>query len=107
MCGEPPVRIVHVPLPFEEQTLPNRPVRRPERAHIDETKEPRLLVMLTDLADTVETAHVILAGRERSLQYVHIPAPKHLNDKADCAPQADPLPSWRLQPPSWLHTSPR
>ena len=62
--------------------------------------------MLTDVADTVEAAHVILAGYERSFQYVPVPAPKHLDDEADCAPLAVAA---RLEtaPPPCLHASPR
>ena len=46
------------------------------------------VVMPTDLANTVEIAHGILAGLERSLQYVHVPAPKHRDDNAYYAPLA-------------------
>ena len=41
------------------------------------------VVMPTDLANTVE---IILGGLERSLDYVHVPAPKHRHDEAYYAP---------------------
>ena len=44
------------------------------------------VVMPTDLANTVEITHGILAGLERPLQYVHVPAPKHRDDDAYYAP---------------------
>ncbi len=47
------------------------------------------VVMPTDLANTVEITHGILAGLERSLQFVHVPAPKHRDDAAYYAPLAD------------------
>ena len=46
------------------------------------------VVMPTDLANTVEIAHGILAGLGRPLQYVHVPAPKHRDDEAYYAPLA-------------------
>ena len=46
------------------------------------------VVMPTDLANTVEITHGILAGLERRLQYVHVPAPKHRDDDAYYAPLA-------------------
>ena len=47
------------------------------------------VVMPTDLANTVEIAHGTLAGLERSLQFIHVPAPKHRDDAAYYAPLAD------------------
>ncbi|MCY4429209.1 MAG: hypothetical protein OXC11_02300, partial [Rhodospirillales bacterium] len=44
------------------------------------------VVMPTDLANTVEMTHGILDGLERSLQFVHVPAPKHRDDAAYYAP---------------------
>ena len=82
MCGEPPKRILPVPLQFEGQILPKRLVRHREPAHVHKTKWPLLLVMPTDFADTVETTHVILAQLKPTLQYVHIPAPKRRDDDA-------------------------
>ena len=46
------------------------------------------VVMPTDLSNTVESAHGILAGLERSLHFVHAPAPKHRDDDAYYAPLA-------------------
>ena len=47
------------------------------------------VVMPADLANAVEMTHGILAGLERSLQFVHVPAPKHRDDAAYYAPLAD------------------
>ena len=46
------------------------------------------VVMPTDLANTVEITHGILAALERSLQFVHVPAPKHRDDEAYYTPLA-------------------
>ena len=86
MCGEPPVRILRVPLRFERQTLPKRLVSLPEAEPVRGTKQPLPLVMPTNLADTVETTHGILARLGQSLQYVHVPAPKYRDDEANYAP---------------------
>ena len=44
--------------------------------------------MPTDLANAVEMIHGILAGLGRSLQFVHVPAPRHRDDAAYYAPLA-------------------
>ena len=44
--------------------------------------------MPADLANAVEMTHGILAGLERSLRFVHVPAPKHRDDAAYYAPLA-------------------
>ena len=46
------------------------------------------VVMPADLANTVEMTHGILTGLDRSLQFVHVPAPKHRDDAAYYAPLA-------------------
>ena len=46
------------------------------------------IVMPTDLANKVETTNGILAGLERSLRYVRVPAPKRCDDNAYYAPFA-------------------
>ena len=46
------------------------------------------VVMPADLANAVEMVHGVLAGLERSLQFVHVPAPKHRDDAAYYAPLA-------------------
>ena len=85
MYGEPPVRILRVPPQFEGQILPKRLAGHREPTHVHETKSPLLLVMPTDLADTVEITRGILPGLERSPQLVHVPAPKHRDDDAHYA----------------------
>ena len=107
MCGEPPVRTLRVPLQFEGQILPKGLVSLLEAEPVRGTKQSPLLVMPTDLADTVETTHRILARRERSLHYVHVPTPNHLDDEAYYARLAGQPPAWRLRPPPWLHASRR
>ena len=44
--------------------------------------------MPEDLANAVEMTHGILAGLARSLQFVHMPAPRHRDDAAYYAPLA-------------------
>ena len=46
------------------------------------------VAMPTDLAKTVEITHGFLAGLGRSLQFIHVPAPKHRDDEAYYAPPA-------------------
>ena len=46
------------------------------------------LVMPTDPANAVEIAHGILTGLGRSLEFLHVPAPKHHDDEAYPAPLA-------------------
>ena len=52
------------------------------------TPKDEHVVMPTDLANTVEITQGMLAGLERSLQFVHVPAPKHRDDAAYYAPLA-------------------
>ena len=40
------------------------------------------VVIPTDLANTVEITHGILARNERSLEFLHVPAPKNRDDDA-------------------------
>ena len=51
--------------------------------------------MPTDLANAVEIAHGILTGLGRSLEFLHVPAPKHHDDEAYS----------RLSPPSACPTA--
>ena len=46
------------------------------------------VVMPEDLANAVEMTHLILAGLARSLQFVHVRAPRHRDDAAYYAPLA-------------------
>ena len=82
MCGEPPKRILPVPLQLDGQILRKGLVRHPEPTHVHVTKQPQLLVIPTDLADTAEITRYILPGLGRLPQLVHVPAPKHRDDDA-------------------------
>ena len=53
------------------------------------TPKDEHVVMPTDLANAVEIANGVVAGLRRSLQFVHVPAPKHRDDAAYYAPLGD------------------
>ena len=61
-----------------EGYFPNRP----------EIYKEDITSMLARLANAVEIAHGMMAGLERALQFLHVPAPKHHDDEAYYAPLA-------------------
>ena len=82
MCAELTKRIPRVPLQFEGQILLGSLTGHPESTPVHETKQPQFLVMPTAPDNTVKTTHGILAWLKRSIQFVHISAPRHREDEA-------------------------